>query len=103
MISSPSETGTPQKQDKRNFIFANVSDQELIKFPGQVNGNPFKLSYLSNCTVWLLDVSATITADNCDNCHFYLGPVYNKVELQDLENCTISVATKEIKCTNSKK
>jgi hypothetical protein len=103
MISNPFETGTPQKADKRNFIFVNASDQELIKYPGQVNGNPFKLSYLSNCTVWLLDVLATINADNCDGCNLYLGPVSNKVELQDLENCTVAVATKEIKCTNCKK
>lgn len=101
--SEPPEVGSASKMNKRDFVFVNVSEQELTKYPGQINNNPFKLSYLSNCTVWLLDLSASIKADNCDECQFFIGPVSGKVELENLENTTINVACKEIKCKNCKK
>lgn len=43
------------KLDKRNYMFVGLSDQELIKKPGEINGEAFKLDNLKNCTIWLLD------------------------------------------------
>ena len=49
------------KLDKRNYMFVNQSGQELIKKPGDINGQVFKLDKLTNCTVWLLDSIAQVS------------------------------------------
>ena len=100
---STSPSTNSKKPNKLDYIFMNLSNQEVMKFPGQVNGKPFKLSYLSECTAWILDISCSITADNCEDSQLYLGPVSGSVQLTDMENCVISVACKQIKCTNCKK
>jgi protein XRP2 len=82
--SSP-EAGRAGKLDKRHYMFINLTEQELIKRPGEVNGNTFKLSYLLDCTVWLLDHSANVYADECENSRLHLGPVAGAAQLQDLD------------------
>lgn len=84
-------------------MFVGASGQELTKLPGQVNGNSFKISYLSKCTAWILDFSSGMLVDSCDESQIYLGPVSGTVQLRELEDCAISVASKELKCTNCKK
>lgn len=109
MISNPSPptaspgSDNPSKGRKRDFVFLNANDQELIKLPGQVNGNSFKISFLSKCTAWLLDYSSSVLVDSCDESQLCLGPVSGTVQLQELEDCVISVACKELKCSNCKK
>ena len=100
--SSP-EAGKAGKIDKRNFMFINISEKELIKRPGEINGNTFKLSYLTHCTVWLLDHTANLYVDECENSKLHLGPVAGTVQLQDLEGCIVNVACKQLKCVNCKK
>ena len=48
------------KLDRRNFIFVNQSGKELIKNPGDINGQAFKVEDLTDCTIWLLDHFAQV-------------------------------------------
>jgi len=101
---TPSPEGSKNaKIDKRNFMFINISDKELVKLPGEVNGNPFKVSYLVGCTVWVMDHCANFYADESENCKLNIGPVAGNAQLQDLTDCTISVACKTLKIANCQK
>jgi hypothetical protein len=52
---SSSPPGEKRKLDKRNFMFINLDGQEVMKQPGEVNGQAFRVSVLDNCTVWIMD------------------------------------------------
>lgn len=49
-----------KKVDRKNFMFVGESDKELMKKPGDINGQAFKLENLSRCTVWLMDYFAQV-------------------------------------------
>jgi tRNA(Glu) U13 pseudouridine synthase TruD len=55
-----SPEGAKSKIDKRNFMFVNLTEQEVMKKPGEVNGNPFKIAFNDDCTIWVLDYSAQV-------------------------------------------
>jgi hypothetical protein len=50
-----SSTVSPKKPDKKNFMFVSQEGKELIKNPGEINGQAFKLTLLEGCTVWIMD------------------------------------------------
>jgi len=49
-----------KKLDRKNFMFVGESNKELIKKPGEINGQAFKLENLSQCKVWLMDHFAQV-------------------------------------------
>ena len=46
---------------KSDFIFARISDQELTKLPGSIEGQAFQMDSLINCRVWLLDYCGQVS------------------------------------------
>ena len=56
--SSPEDSKA--REEKRNYMFVNQTGQELMKKPGDIAGKNFKISYLTESTVWLLDNSAQV-------------------------------------------
>ena len=62
--SIPKDTNVPvpvrPKLDKRNYMFVKMDSQELIKNPGEIAGQAFKLENLEDCTIWLLDHIAQV-------------------------------------------
>ncbi len=88
------------KLDKRNFMFVGQSGQDLMKKPGDINGQAFKLESLSGCTVWLMDHFAQIYVDNCKDCHFFIGAIKGSIQIRKSSNCQISVACQQFRCTD---
>jgi len=64
MIPTGSQSSSPEggkgKSDKRNFMFINLTNQEVMKKPGEVSGNTFKITYLNDSTAWVLDYSSNV-------------------------------------------
>ena len=58
-----SPEGSKSKMDKKNFIFVSLTGQEAMKKPGEVNGNAFKVAFLEESTVWILDNCAQVHAN----------------------------------------
>lgn len=58
-----------KKVDRKNFMFVGESNKELMKKPGDISGQAFKLENLSGCTVWLMDyfaqVNTSLAVDIC--------------------------------------
>ena len=44
-----------KKLNKQDFMFKNINEETLVKFPGEINGIDFCIKNLTNCEVYLMD------------------------------------------------
>lgn len=79
-------------------MFKAQSDQTLIKMPGDINGIDFMIKDLKNCVVVILDHTAQITVDRCENTKFYIGPIKASIFFRDCKNCEITVCCSQFRC-----
>ncbi|OMJ92722.1 hypothetical protein SteCoe_4472 [Stentor coeruleus] len=90
-------------QIPEEYIFKDKKNQTLIKMPNTINGQVFNIEKLSDCEIFILDISEIIYIDNCSNCKFYVAPVKSSFFIRDSQNCICSVACKQLRvknCTN---
>ena len=90
----------PPKPNPKDFIFSNKSGETLIKPPGAIRGYDFAIENLQDCVIYLLDRSAQITIDECQGCHFYIGPVEGSIFFRDCVDCTASVCCQQLRTKN---
>lgn len=83
-----------------DFIFKDMKNQTLLKMPNTINSQVFNMEKLSDCEVFILDISETIYIDNCSNCKFYVAPVRGSFYIRDSQNCTCSVSCKQLRAKN---
>jgi hypothetical protein len=91
------------KRNREDFMFMKKEGARLVKMPGSLNGLDFVLDTVKNCSVYILDRTAQITADEVNDSKLYIGPVEGSIFLRDCHNCTISVICRQFrlkKCTN---
>ena len=88
------------KPNRKDFIFSHKSGETLLKSPGQIRGYDFAIENLKNCIVYLLDRSAQITVDECENCKFYVGPVEGSIFFRDCADCSVSVCCQQLRTKN---
>ena len=50
-----------KKLNKADYIFKNISNQTLVKLPGQINGIDFYIADLEGCEVYLFDYMAQVS------------------------------------------
>lgn len=89
--------GRPNPKD---YMFTQLSGETCIKEPGSINGYDFVIEDLDNCTVYLLDHMAQLTADACKNCVLHIGPVEGSVFLRDCSDCIVTAACGQFRTKN---
>ena len=72
-------------------MFKSKNGEVLVKKPGDINGIDFMIKDLENCTVLLLDHTAQVQVDRCNNCKFYLGPIKASIFFRNCDKCEITV------------
>lgn len=72
-------------------MFKSKDGEVLVKKPGDINGIDFMIKDLENCTVLLLDHTAQVQVDRCNNCKFYFGPIKASIFLRNCDKCEITV------------
>jgi len=92
-----------KKLNRKDFIFGDQANAELIKLPGQINNNSFLCRNLVDCEVYLCDKIGTIYLDDCVGCRFYLGPVSTSIFMRSCSDCQVSVAAQQVRISDSKK
>lgn len=79
-------------------MFKSREGETLIKRPGDINGIDFMIKDLKNCTVFLLDRTAQIQVDRCENTTFYIGPIKASIFVRSSKNCKFTVACSQFRC-----
>ena len=49
-----------KKVNRADYMFQDKTGEELIKVPGQINGLDFRIQNLTDCKVYLLDITAQV-------------------------------------------
>ncbi|KAL9645693.1 hypothetical protein ABK040_003426 [Willaertia magna] len=88
------DTSTLNPQD---FMVGNLSDQTIVRKPGQLLGQSFNLDKCTNCDVYLLDVTSQIFIDGCENCRFFIAPCSGSIFIRTSKNCKFIVACQQLR------
>ena len=72
-------------------MFKEQSEQVLVKKPGDINGIDFMIRDLEKCIVVILDHTAQIQIDRCNNTKFFIGPIKSSVFVRNCDNCEVTV------------
>ena len=87
-----------KKLNKEDFMFKDKKGQRLVKLSGEINGIDFVIKDIDNCTIMLLDHSAQITIDRCQNTKFFIGPIKGSIFIRDCHNCEFTVSCSQFRC-----
>ena len=95
------DTQEPVKPVKVELADITVSKQngtKVIKGPGSIRGNQFIIEECTDCDIYVLDLTATITIDLCVNCRIFIGPCESSIFVRDCKDCTFSLACQQYRC-----
>ena len=84
------------------YSFSNRKGEFLCKKAGDIDGQAFNLSRLTDCEVQLLDHSDQVLADYLKDCRVFIGPSAGSVFLRNCENCSVTVAAKQLRTRDCK-
>ncbi|KAK1935054.1 Protein XRP2 [Phytophthora citrophthora] len=79
------------------YTFRNKKNENLMKLPGQIEGQPFDISDLEGCTVLVLDHINQVQIDNLSNCRVFVGPSSESVFVRNCSNCVFTIACKQLR------
>jgi hypothetical protein len=105
---APDGRGFQNRTAYRKYLFAtfySFSEREgefLCKVGGDIDGQAFNLSRLTDCEVQLLDHSDQVLADYLQGCRVFIGPSAGSVFLRNCENCVITIACKQLRTRDCK-
>ena len=89
--------------DPKDFMLTGLKDATIGRLPGKLNGQQFVIQECENCSIFILDHSATVTIDDCVNCRVALGPVKGSVFFRDCKEMKCVVACQQFRTRDCKK
>ena len=76
---------------------------QLMRRPGEIDGQPFNLEDLEHCNVRLLDVVEQVQCDALKRCTVVLGACRASVFVRECEDCTFHVASAQLRTRDCKR
>ncbi len=83
--------------DPKDFWIHKQKAQTIVRLPGDVHGLDLTIEDLDDCTVYILDWSAQITIDYCNNTKFVIGPIDGPLFIRNCNNCSVTVACRQLR------
>jgi hypothetical protein len=81
---------------RTQYTFDGREGECWIKVPGEVLGNPLKLTNLKGCQISIADHSEQVTIENCTQCQIFVGACCSTVFLRNCSQCNIASASRHV-------
>ncbi len=85
--SQPPKQYSWDTRPKQNPLDYTISDLQngcqIVKRPGEVNGQQFIIRNCSNSKIYIFDYCSQVTIDDCNDCLIVLGPVQGRYLLHN--------------------
>ena len=79
------------------FRVSHHVEGEVVRKPGSVDGKDVVVEDCKDCAVKVLDCTAALQIDACENVTFVLGPCTGSVFIRDCKGCTVSLACQQLR------
>jgi len=98
------QTAAPAvKLDPKDFVSTKLKGELVIKKPGTLHGQDYRIEDCEDCDIFLLDVTAQVQIDACKNCRIFIAPCESSVFVRDCEDCALVVACQQYRVRDCKK
>ncbi len=77
--------------------FSNACGCSVLHFLSSIRGQQFIIEECDNCTIYLLDYSATVSIDDCTNCRIFVGPCESSVFVRTSTNLKLVLAAQQLR------
>ncbi|XP_027216690.2 protein XRP2 [Penaeus vannamei] len=81
-----------EKVNPADYTIENISNEEVGRLPGTINGQQFIIQNCQSSKIYLFDFINTITVDDCSDCVIFIGPTTGSVFLRDCQDCVVMAA-----------
>ena len=75
-------------EQKRMYTAMGLTDQTVVRTPGQIDGQQFIVDNCKDCVIRIFDHCAQVTIDDCVGCEVIVGPCADAVFARDCRDCT---------------
>jgi hypothetical protein len=108
-FTAPDGKGFATRDEYRKYMFSTFysfssrTGETLMKAPGTLDGQPFSMDDMKDCTIMLCDHSETVQVDRVTKCKILIAACCESVFLRNCTDCVIYVACKQLRtrdCVN---
>mmetsp|Transcript_11472 Transcript_11472/g.23485 ORF Transcript_11472/g.23485 Transcript_11472/m.23485 type:complete len:365 (-) Transcript_11472:23-1117(-) len=99
----PLTFGKDPSLNMADFMLSGKKGETLVK--EDMKGQQFLMEESEDCSVYLLDLVASLTVDYCTNCTLVTGPVESSAFIRNCKDCVFVLAVGQFRtreCTNCK-
>ena len=111
VFAAPDGTEFISKAEYRDYMmqvyysWRNKNGEELVKHPGELDGQVFDIADSINCNFVIMDITEQIQIDNLTNCRVFIGCCTASIFIRNCTDCTFYLACRQTRLrevTNSK-
>ena len=102
-FKAPDGTVFQKKKEWRDYMMANYysfkdkKNENLVKNPGDVDGQVFDIADCDNSTLVIMDVCEQVQIDNCNNCRIFIGACASSIFIRNCNNCVFYSACRQLR------
>ena len=90
------------KLNPADFMLQKLRGQTIVREPGSIRGQQFIIEDCEDCTIFLMDHSATVSIDDCKNCSIFVGPCESSVFVRTSSHLKLIIAAQQLRTRECK-
>ena len=103
VYTAPDGKEFTKRSEYRKYVFAtfytieNKTNELIVKNPGEIAGNPFKVKGCTDCTVLLLDCCEQTELSNLTRCRIFVAAGKASIKCDTCKDCIFTVGCKQLR------